>query len=189
MRGQLQLWEDAPPQHNVFFAAQPDPTTAVGIARMAQDLVKSRRLEATPLPPERLHVSLFAVGGFSGTCPSAVINDAKAIAGTVSMAPFKVAFDRVASFGGRSGKRALVLTGSEGVAGLVRFQQTLSLAMLKAGVGLRQRSKFTPHLTMMYADQTSAFAIEPMSWTVNEFVLVDSLYGQSRHVLLGRWPL
>jgi 2'-5' RNA ligase len=186
---QLQLWDGAPPQHNVFFAVMPDATAAECIARMAQDLVGSRHIAAVPLPPERFHVSLFAIGGFSGTCPSTVINHAKAIAGTVLMSPFDVAFDRVASFGGRGGKRALVLLGGEGVAGLVRLQQTLSLAMLKAGVGMRQRSKFIPHLTMMYADKTSEFAVEPISWTVNAFILVDSLYGQSKHELLARWPL
>jgi 2'-5' RNA ligase len=32
-------------------------------------------------------------------------------------------------------------------------------------------------------------AIEPITWTVNEFVLVRSLVGQGRHEVLARWPL
>ena len=31
--------------------------------------------------------------------------------------------------------------------------------------------------------------IDPLGWTVNVFVLVHSLIGQSKHIVLGRWPL
>lgn len=189
MGGQLELLDSDAVLHNVFFGIRPPAAAAVHIRCVGGDLVRSRRLVTKLLPPERLHVSLFAIGGFSGTCPPAVIDAAKAVASNVSMAPFTVVFDRVASFAGGSGMRALVLTGDEGVAGLVRFQQVLSLAMKKAGLGLRQKERFTPHVTMMYADHKCDFAIEPISWTVDEFVLVDSLWGQSRHVQLGRWPL
>jgi len=189
MNGQLRLLDDDPVLHNVFFGTRPAAAAAVQIERVGQELVRSRRLVTKLLPPERLHVSLFSVGGFSGTYPPAVINAAKAIADNVSMAPFTVTFDRVASFAGGSGRQALVLTGGEGVAGLVRLQQALSLAMKKAGLGLRQGDQFTPHVTMMYADHKCDFAIETISWTVDEFVLVDSLWGRSRHVQLGRWPL
>lgn len=189
MNEQLRLLDDDEVLHNVFFEARPTAAAAVRIGRIGQDLVRSQCLVTKLLPLERLHVSLFSVGLFSGTYPPAVINAAKAIADNVSMAPFTVAFDRVANFAGGNGRRALVLTGGEGVAGLVRLQQALSLAMKKAGLGLRQRDEFTPHVTMMYADHMCDFPIEPVSWIVDEFVLVDSLWGQSRHVQLGRWPL
>lgn len=189
MSMQLQLFDDVSTQHNVFFAARPTVAAAARIVHLAQDLVERRRLGARLLSPERLHVSLFAVGGFVDPLPPVIIDEAKAIAGTVSMAPFEVVFDRVASFGGGGGKPALVLMGSAGVAGLVRFQEALSLALSKAGVGVRQKKPFTPHVTMAYADRTREFPIEPISWTVNEFVLVDSLVGQSKHIPLGRWPL
>lgn len=189
MKGQLRLLDDDPVLHNVFFETKPAAAAVGHITHIAQDLVMSRRLVAKLLAPERFHVSLCGVGSFAGTCPPSVIDAAKAIADSVSMAPFKVAFDRVASFAGGKGSRAIVLTGGEGVVGLVRFQQILSLAMKKAGLGMRQRKQFTPHVTMMYADCMCDFSIEPISWTVDEFVLVDSLWGQSRHVQLGRWPL
>jgi 2'-5' RNA ligase len=34
-----------------------------------------------------------------------------------------------------------------------------------------------------------ARAVEPIRWTVREFVLVHSLLGQTRHVPLARWSL
>lgn len=82
-----------------------------------------------------------------------------------------------------------MLTGGAGATGAVRLREALSLALSKAGVGPRPRKPFTPHVTMAYADRTRELFIEPMSWTVSEFVLVDSLVGQSEYILPGRWPL
>lgn len=189
MSRQLCFWDNDPTLHNVFFAALPDAPMAALTGRIARGVIRSLGLMAKPIPPERLHVSLSAVGRFSGPCPSSIIDAAMMAADTIAMAPFRVEFDRVASFSGRHGKRALVLTGGDGVAGLVTFQKALSQAMTKGGVGVRQRSHFSPHLTMMYATRDCEFPIEPAGWTVTRFVLVDSLSDQSRHVRLGQWSL
>ena len=107
------------------------------------------------------------------------------------MTPFKVEFDRVVSFSGNHGQRALVLTSDgDGVAGFMRLQEALKHALMKAGLRLPQQSSSSPHLTMMYDEnRTCDFAIEPIGWTVSRFTLVDSLIGQSRHVHLGQWFL
>ncbi len=177
--------------HNVFLAALPDATMSVGAGGIARDVRRRLRLTATPIPPERLHVSLLSVGGFSGSCPPAVIDAAMRAAGTVSMAPFRAQFDRVASFSGSHGQRALVLTGDgDGIAGFIRLQEALKHALMKAGLRLPRQSGFSPHLTLMYDEnRTCDFPIEPIGWTVSRFVLVDSLVGQSRHVHLGQWFL
>src|SRR5262245_34413967 len=87
-------------QHNVFFAAVPDAAVSASAGEVARDARQLLRLSGAPVSPERLHVSLLSVGGFSGSCPPSVIDAAKRAAGTVSMVPFEVAFDRVASFSG-----------------------------------------------------------------------------------------
>ena len=191
MDQQLELLSRDATQHNVFFAAVPDATMSAGTERIARDVRRRLWLTAAPIPPERLHVSLLSVGGFSGSCPPAVIEAAMRAAGTVSMAPFKVGFDRVASFSASHGQRALVLTGDgDGVAGFMRLQEALKHALMKAGSSLPRQSSLSPHLTMMYDENRACdFSIEPIGWTVSRFVLVDSLVGQSRHVHLGQWFL
>lgn len=189
MSKQLGLWGEHLVKHNIFFATRPDATAVARIASLARDIVRSRRLKAKLLSPGNLHVSLLSVGEFAGAYPPSTIADAKTAAADLSMAPFTVMFDRVASFGRRGGHRPLVLTGGDGVVGLVRLQQALSLAMAKVGVGAGQKDQFTPHVTMMYGDEVDEFSIEPISWRVEEFVLIDSLQGQSKHVPLGQWPL
>lgn len=87
------------------------------------------------------------------------------------------------------GNRPLVLEGGDGVAALVVLRQALADAMAKAGLRVRAKS-YTPHLTLLYdRGEVAAQAIETITWTVREFVLVQSLIGHGRHLPIGRWPL
>jgi 2'-5' RNA ligase len=190
MDQQLSFLQRDPTLHSVFFAALPDPATVASTERIAGNVPQRLRTTTTLIAPERLHVTLLPVGGFSGSYPPAVIDAAMLAARTVSMAPFKVEFDRIATFSGGRGKQALVLTGNDdAVAGFVMLQKSLCQAMAKIGLKLRRPSSFSPHLTMMYANQRFDRPIRPVSWTVNRFVLVDSLVGRSTHVHLGQWSL
>jgi 2'-5' RNA ligase len=56
--------------------------------------------------------------------------------------------------------------------------------------GLAVPQSYTPHVTLLWADQcVGDYPIYPICWTVEDFVLVLSLRGQSRHIHLARWPL
>lgn len=55
--------------------------------------------------------------------------------------------------------------------------------------GQGARNGFAPHVTMAYGERVPEFPVDPITWTVDEFVLIDSWVGQSKHVALGRWPL
>ena len=58
-----------------------------------------------------------------------------------------------------------------------------------AGLGPRA-PHYTPHLTLLYGDRFVAdHPVEPVGWTVHEFVLVHSLLGRSRYLLVARFPL
>ena len=64
--------------------------------------------------------------------------------------------------------------------------------MKKAGIGQSVTPGFTPHLTLLYGDRiVTERSIEPIRWTVRDFVLVQSLRGrgESKHIHLARWPL
>ena len=103
------------------------------------------------------------------------------------MPPFEIAFDRLTSFSGKPGRLPLVLRGGDGVAGVTALQQALGGALAKAGLGARQSA---PHLTLLYdARRIDEQPIDPVRWTVREFVLVHSLLGQTTYIPLGKWPL
>lgn len=46
------------------------------------------------------------------------------------------------------------------------------------------------HLTINYRrDGQGNEAIRPIEWCVDEVLLIESIHGQARHVVHGRWPL
>jgi 2'-5' RNA ligase len=167
----------------LFLAAIPDANTAQRIHRLATALKRANKFDAKIIEPARLHISLFFLGGL----PNPIAELACEIAGEVRAQPFEVLFDRSASFRGRPSNRPFVLVGEKGLERLRSFRRTLGAAL--AGKGLRYLAKkdFTPHVTLLYADRdVEEHPIEPISWTVNEFVLIRSMRG---HVHLARWPL
>jgi 2'-5' RNA ligase len=60
-------------------------------------------------------------------------------------------------------------------------------ALTRRGMRRLANTNFTPHVTLLYdARDVDEYPIEPIGWTVKEFVLIRSLNG---HEHLVRWPL
>jgi 2'-5' RNA ligase len=176
----------------LFFALFPDAATAARIGLLAQDLRVEHRLRGNALEVSRFHVTLHHLGDHAGL-PTDLVVAARTAAERVSAQPFEVVFDHAVSFAGRSrkpGKKPFVLRGGEGLAAVVDFQRRLGEAMKATVAGRYAEARFTPHLTLLYDDREVAQRpVDPVGWTVNEFVLVHSLIGQTKHIVLGRWPL
>ncbi len=180
---------DAPPRDRLLFVIFPDADAAAQIARLAREKRGEHRLRGRPLAAKRLHVTLHHLGDYDGL-PRDRVAAAREAAETVVMPTFDIVLDRTASFSPGRRNRPFVLLGSEGIAALRIFQCALGVSMARAGLGRWVTLRFTPHVTMLYDDRSvEEQAVERVSWTVREFVLVHSELGQTRHVVLGRWPL
>lgn len=193
MSVQLTLEGFAPPPRatdRLFFALLPDAPTAAAIASTARRLKAEHGLKGRVLATSRLHVTLHFLGDHVGL-PQALVDGLGAAASQLRCAPFDLCFDHAMSFAGRPRKRPFVLRGSdEGLAALMDFRAALSDVLVQGGFGALVEARFTPHVTLLYDDQLRPpQPVEPIVWRVREFVLVDSLIGQSRHVPLARWPL
>jgi 2'-5' RNA ligase len=174
---------NATSRRRLFLAAVPDADAAERIHRLAGALKRAHKFDGKIIAPERLHVSLFALGGL----PERVAPMACEAAAEVRMPPFEVLFDRSVSFRGRPGNRPFVLIGDDGLDRLKSFRRTLGAAMARKGLRNSAKKDFTPHITLFYAERNvEEHPIEPICWTVNEFVLIHSMRG---HVHLARWPL
>lgn len=172
----------------IFFAVQPPPFTASSISRLAWHLRDKHRLTGQPVRPERLHVSLL-FAGYHGRMRPETLNAVCQAAATIAMPRFRVGVDWVASFRNRH-NRPLVLRGDDGVSGLIALRDRLVAATIDVPGIPAARREFTPHVTLLY-DQCDVREepVEEIGWPVGEFVLVRSLFGQGRHIVLGRWPL
>jgi 2'-5' RNA ligase len=130
-----------------------------------------------------LHISLFALSGL----PESQLCAAWEAAMDVRTEPFEVSFDRTVSFRGRPAIARSVLIGEQGLRRLQSFRQMLCAALTRRGMRRLANTNFTPHVTLLYdARDVDEYPIEPIGWTVKEFVLIRSLNG---HEHLVRWPL
>jgi len=167
----------------LFLAAVPDADTAARIHQLAGVLKRAHQFSGKLIEPARLHVSLFFLGGL----PEQDIQAACMAAADVRIEPFEVLFDGTASFRGKRGSRPFVLIGDKGLQRLVSFRRMLGEAILRRGLRRVAHTNFAPHVALLYdARSVDEYPIEPISWTVKEFVLIRSLRG---HDCLARWPL
>jgi 2'-5' RNA ligase len=173
----------------LFFAIYPNRDVAEHIAQLARRLRAKHGMHDKPIAAERLHVTLLYLGNCAGMQPGSV-DKAAQTAAAIAMPPFDLAFDRAASFSGRVANRPFVLQGSASAPALTSLRDALVMTMKNAGLVRGDVPRYIPHMTLPYDDRSIAEqVIDPVSWTVREFVLVRSLVGQARHVPLARLPL
>lgn len=174
----------------LFFGVFPDALGRAGTSRVLRRLAGLLDLNGKPLAPMRRHVSMLHLGDYHNGLPDFVVAGARDAAASVRAVPFEVCFDRAESFHGGRRNLPLVLRGGAGLAALIAFRAVLGDAMRRHGLALQVGLAFTPHLTLSYEPgRLRPCEIEPVRWTVREFVLIHSHYGESRYSELGRWPI
>jgi len=174
------------PTDRLLFLVYADPIAAAAAVEAGFDLRDEYGLRGLPLLPQHIHSTLWHIGDDFAPPPAELIDALVERARRVAMASFRVSFDRVESFGGG----ALVLRGEEGVVGLEMLHEHLKVALGIKGRKL-DRLSFTPHVTLLRDKHRllSSTPIQPIEWTVSEFVLVHSLLGRTTHRVLARFPL
>lgn len=182
--------EDAKPTDRLFFAVFPPPEVASFIASSAQRVQSEFGLTGKLLAADRLHATLYYLGDHVGVRRD-IVDSAMAAASEIAAQPFDVCLDHVTSFSARARNRPCVLLGNgPGIEPLKAFQRELGTAMKRASLGRWAEGNFEPHVTLLYDDRPVAdHPVAPICWTVREFVLVRSLIGKKKHIVLGRWPL
>ena len=176
-------------KERIFFAAVPDAETGARIFALAEKLKAEHGFTGNLILPEHLHVTLFHLGDWSAL-PEEIVNLASGAASQVNVPAFDVAFKRVESFRNSTGVYPFVLTGDKDARAWKGLHEALRVALTNAGLGGATRGDFTPHVTLTYDKvRVKPVAIEPITWTVKDFVLIHSLLGKTTHHHLGRWTL
>jgi len=174
-------------KERIFFACLPDAQTAVRIRAFAEARKREHGLDGALILPEHLHVTLFHLGDWV-SLPPEVVRLAKEAAEQVNIPAFDVAFARAESFRNRTGVHPFVLTGD--ITPWRALHASLAAALKRKGLGGATQGEFKPHVTLAYDKlRIKPSPIEPVSWTVREFVLVHSLLGKTEHNHLGHWTL
>lgn len=166
---------------NYFFALKPPVDLVPEIAR--------HRDGASALRPgkivddARLHVSVLGLGGFPEPQPGLVAL-AHAALSEQRLPACCCYFDRLVR-----GKNSMLLVGSRACDDLTVLQTAL-LDAYHVPAERRSATLSKAHVTLRYDEpEAPTQAIAPIVWHAEELALIESRIGQSRHEILGRWPL
>jgi 2'-5' RNA ligase len=184
---QLSLGEefDGGPTRRLFLGIPPDTGATSDLMRLIAELCSDGIMPGRPVGPDRLHITLHHLGDFADQIPPSLIPAVNAAMATVRMPLFDVVCDRV---GGTRGP--FLLRASDGSPPLKIFRQTISAALIEAGLRGYIVPGFNPHVTLSYDfSDAPEHTIQPIRWTVRQFVLIESLPGQHRHIERGCWPI
>ncbi len=152
-----------------------------------------RIIPGRSVDPDRLHVTLLHLDDFVDQIPPSLLPAVQAAAASLQFKPFNVTFDRVCCT-----PRHVLLFPSDEPAELRAFRTQLRSALIAAGLSTLISTKarraidrpFNPHVTLSYnpgaAPETR---VDPISWTLREFHLVESLLGKHQHIRLNSWSL
>jgi 2'-5' RNA ligase len=166
-------------QHSLFCALRPPRDLAYYVVNEFNWL----RRGDDRVAPDRLHVTLAKLGAWLHH-PGDWIGRASAACGCFAANSFRVVFDELVV------ADHVLLKPSEPLVALDRFQQQLVGKLADAGLVSRRNASFSPHITTSYRSRTSGRAfVPPVSWLAQEFVLIESIVGERRHVEHGRWRL
>ncbi|MDR3385978.1 MAG: RNA 2',3'-cyclic phosphodiesterase [Rudaea sp.] len=176
--------------HRLFFALLPDPPLVPALAQVADNIKAMKLIRASWVAASKYHITLHFLGDFPALPPD-IVDRAKAAASSLRHAPFDFVLGNVASFRGRLQSPCVLRCARDSDVALQSFWSELGHTLIEQGLGGNLERRFTPHVTIAYADKTlpEPIAIQPIVWTASSFVLVESLVGKSIHNRLQTWPL
>ncbi len=139
----------------------------------------------TPVEERRLHITLAALSAIDAP-QEYLIQLIGWIMATIPPFAFHVAFDELVV-----SARSALLKASDPVHGALACQAHIAAMLRDYGVDLPKQAMPVPHVTLGYGypEPLGVRGIDAISWLADELVLVRSLVGQTRHVVLGRWQL
>lgn len=175
------------PRHDIFFALHPPLKVANAITCFTDRMFETGILRGPRVACERLHITLNGLGSYS-VCPAPLIAKASKAVADLKRPSFKLALNCLRSFDNNP-LRPRVMSGDDGLIGIDMLYDEIYLMLRRSGLRF-PHPRITPHLTLSRErNLLPEDFIEPVVWPVREFLLIDSLQGQSRHQILGRWQL
>lgn len=169
----------------LFFAAIPPPEINSQMASAWQSFGTG-----APFRQSVLHLSLYGIAELDDLDPM-LVQRARQAAPHVRTAPFTLCFDRLMTFNGTPGNLPMVIATDNASSKPKEIAAELHVALRALGITASQSPKVNPHVTLAYGSglPKTRHLPKPILWTISEITLIDSLYGQGRHVSLGQWPL
>lgn len=164
----------ARPKRPLYVMAKPPPP----LARQIWSHPRSDKRR----PPELLHMTMLPLVDLARFAP-ATLDYLCAVMAAFEAASFRVVFDRIEE------RHVVALRGSEPMRGALACQKKLA-GFLRANGFPFIGPPPDVHITMSYRrDGLGLASFDPVSWRAEELLLVESVFGETRHVVHARRSL
>lgn len=176
---------------NYFFALLPDDRARSEIASVSERLRGAHRINGSATSIDDLCLMLCPMG--KPERPQQSIEEALlAAAKEVSGTGFEVTLDSAMRFSASAGQYPFVLCAdSASTAAALQLRKAIAAQQSRVGLPVQGVSSFLLHVRLLHGPSIEPVeeSITPIQWQQQEFVLIRSFFGQSRHEVIGRWPL
>lgn len=164
----------------LFLGLKPPPAIVEELADL-RDLFGAN---GTAVRNEHLHLTLFLFEDRNGIAPEFLPALTATLDGLKAQR-FRVLLNQL------SIKRNIVVRPSEPLPPLLAFQRELVELMARAGFPQMHNQPFNPHVSLRRGCRPTELrpSVLPMSWIVEEFALIHSFVGLTRHETLASWTL
>lgn len=173
------------------FALLPDAEVRARFFATGERLQRVHRIGGTPIAADALRLDLCPMGH-----PGRLVTTAEqamlAAGAAVSLAEFTLTFDSATRLRTHAAQFPLVLkANAAGTAAALELRKALAAAQAAAGLQVIAVTGFSAYVALLQGDTVNAAEelINPIDWTVREFVLIRHFFGGLRHEVIGRWPL
>lgn len=174
-----------------FYALLPDEDVRLAIASTGERFRKLHRASGTVIGAESLHLLICPMGRperLRESLETALLDAGSA----VRSAGFDITLDTAMRFTAKSGQFPFVLcTDGHSIQSALELRKAVAAQQVRQGFQVSGVSSYLPHVVLLEGHAVEAIedAIAPIVWKVRDFVLIRSFFGQSRHEVIGRWPL
>lgn len=168
-----------PQAHRLFFALMPPAELIDELARL-RELNVQGKAEAN----ERLHITMFLFEHSPEFEADRVKRILEGLDGQ-ALPTCRIVFEQLVC-----GKDTTLLLPNERLDGVWRLQARLAELLRRQDLLPASYWRFNPHMTLRRAKaKGETLAIDAVSWTAEEIVLLDSHIGLTHYEEIKRWPL
>lgn len=173
------------------FALLPDAGVREQFAVIGERLQRVHRVGGTRIDADALRMDVCPMGHVERLVhpPEQALLAAGA---AVSLPEFSLTFDSAARLRTHVVQFPLVLkANAAGTAAALELRKAIAAAQAAVGLKVMAVAGFSAYVALMQGDTLNAAEelINPIDWTVREFVLIRRFFGGLRHEVIGRWPL
>ncbi|TAL73332.1 MAG: 2'-5' RNA ligase [Rhodanobacter sp.] len=173
------------------FALLPDAGVREQFAVVGERLQRVHRVGGTRISADALRLDLCPMGRVVRLVRPA--EQALLAAGAaVSTAGFTLTFDSATRLHTHAVQFPLTLkANAASTAAALELRKALAAAQAAVGLQVLAVTGFSAYIALMQGDTLRGVEeiINPIEWTVREFVLIRRFFGGLRHEVIGRWPL